>query len=962
MGAAPGWEDGELEFKLVFEEDPLPGSGPTAAELERGRPADVNNNRDADQEGSPTPSTQRPSLSANQPIRISQNRPGGGPLLPSTNNRAGMHSPPPRPTVDKDFFGTYESQPARYIQLDSSRILECPSIQITTISPQDSQEETYYCPWERTSRDHLYLPLDPFSYRDGGSLSPSSASSLSSRSWVSDASSDSLLLGDEEELNEATSRFNLGTRPTSPRLGTLLSSPTSPSSRPASPGGKRRHSGCLDSYSPLPSPSISRRGSFSEDPLSPDSSSEVPEFGFPTFSGLSVPLEPDNIPQKARKTSLEQGARKEDPAESSNNGYQVIDAEEGYVQGKDSYHSALGLPSGMDYLSVPSPLTWSKARMSGHNPIFRSTALPPLDWPLPSQFDPYELRVEVQPRSHHRAHYETEGSRGAVKASPGGHPIVKLLGFSEKQLSLQMFIGTADERSLRPHAFYQVHRITGKMVSTASQELVLGGTKILEIPLHPENGMSASIDCAGILKLRNSDIELRKGETDIGRKNTRVRLVFRVQIPQGGGKVVSIQTASVPIECSQRSAQELPSVESCNITSCSMEGGEELVLTGSNFLPESKVIFIEKGPDGKLQWESEAQVDRDKSSECELCVEVPGYCNETASRPVQVYFYVSNGKRKRSSTQCFRYLPVMFKEEPPPILMSNLQCSLVADPSNSRVARPCQSLDPGGGQYSADHHPCYQRREKTSNQPDYPHSFLSPAPRHFPFREELENVAANFLDHLDYEAEPGVNGLLLPHLQKPDSTPNLAWLDSPYQSSSPSSLSPYAQNSPVSSSPQSMLCGPNLGYPSESFEGLPQQMGYAMDQVPPCALHRMNFRINDSFPGYRSEAQEPHLPPYPSYSSAGLASPSEKPSDDLSLPKQTPFNTESHPAPVYQGKDGGDGSQYSVEREEMKSGFEGYGPPFRNVPIQGITLEEVNEFIGENLTQFPETTLGGRPN
>ncbi|RXM97696.1 Nuclear factor of activated T-cells, cytoplasmic 4 [Acipenser ruthenus] len=442
-----------------------------------------------------------------------------------------------------------------------------------------------------------------------------------------------------------------------------------------------------------------------------------------------------------------------------------------------------------------------------------------------------------------------------------------------------MFIGTADERSLRPHAFYQVHRITGKMVSTASQELVLGGTKILEIPLNPENGMSASIDCAGILKLRNSDIELRKGETDIGRKNTRVRLVFRVQIPQGGGKVVSIQTASVPIECSQRSAQELPSVESCNITSCSMEGGEELVLTGSNFLPESKVIFIEKGP-------------------------------------------------------------VMFKEEPPPILMSNLQCSLVADPSNSRVARPCQSLDPGGGQYPADHHPCYQRREKTSNQPDYPHSFLSPAPRHFPFREELENVAANFLDHLDYEAEPGVNGLLLPHLQKPDSTPNLAWLDSPYQSSSPSSLSPYAQNSPVSSSPQSMLCGPNLGYPSESFEGLPLQMGYAMDQVPPCALHRMNFRINDSFPEYHSEAQEPHLPPYPSYSSAGLASPSEKPSDDLSLPKQTRFNTESHPAPVYQGKDGGDGSQYSVEREEMKSGFEGYGPPFRNVPIQGITLEE----------------------
>lgn len=57
------------------------------------------------------------------------------------------------------------------------------------------------------------------------------------------------------------------------------------------------------------------------------------------------------------------------------------------------------------------------------------------------------------------------------------------------------------------------------------------------------------IDCAGILKLRNSDIELRKGETDIGRKNTRVRLVFRVHIAQPNGRTVSLQTASNPIEC-----------------------------------------------------------------------------------------------------------------------------------------------------------------------------------------------------------------------------------------------------------------------------------------------------------------------------------------------------------------------------------------------------------------------------
>lgn len=61
--------------------------------------------------------------------------------------------------------------------------------------------------------------------------------------------------------------------------------------------------------------------------------------------------------------------------------------------------------------------------------------------------------------------------------------------------------------------------------------------------------MFGSIDCAGILKLRNADIELRKGETDIGRKNTRVRLVFRVHIPESNGRIISLQAASNPIEC-----------------------------------------------------------------------------------------------------------------------------------------------------------------------------------------------------------------------------------------------------------------------------------------------------------------------------------------------------------------------------------------------------------------------------
>lgn len=46
----------------------------------------------------------------------------------------------------------------------------------------------------------------------------------------------------------------------------------------------------------------------------------------------------------------------------------------------------------------------------------------------------------------------------------------------------------------------------------------------------------------------------------------------------------------------QRSAQELPQVDKSSLTSCLVSGGEEMVISGSNFFPESKVIFLEKGP------------------------------------------------------------------------------------------------------------------------------------------------------------------------------------------------------------------------------------------------------------------------------------------------------------------------------------------------------------------------------
>ncbi|XP_029380914.1 nuclear factor of activated T-cells, cytoplasmic 4 isoform X2 [Echeneis naucrates] len=827
MGAAPGWEEGEFEFKLVFEEDPPPRQSQNQNQNQNQiqsrshsqiqGPAPV---RTAEQESSvpgeeSDGASQHLESSSGQEKHLAANHAGHSISIPSpppsASQRAGMHSPPPRRAPVREFSGTYESLPARSVQVSESRVVECPSIQITTISPEDDPAPTISSYWDMGGgggwdRERLYLPLlDPFTYRERcpGSLSPSPASSPSSRGWLSPASSCDSLLVEEEDLNEAAISFGL-----------------SPSSRPTSPGGKKRRN------SPLASPCTSRRSSYSEElqGCSLDGGDSAPQSQAPPSScELS-------IPQKTRKTSLEQLSPREVEQEQAPGHISPCPLPETQQTRRDP-------PSlGMDYLSVPPALAWGRARASAHSPLFRSNALPPLDWPLPSQFDQYELRIEVQPRPHHRAHYETEGSRGAVKASPTGHPVVKLCGYSErKPLSLQVFVGTADDRSIRPHPFYQIHRVTGKMVGTASHESVQAGTKLLDIPLNPENNMTALIDCAGILKLRNSDIELRKGETDVGRKNTRVRLVFRTHLPLAPpvappGRVLALQVASMPIECSQRSAQELPVIESVSLTSCSVEGGEELLLSGNNFLPISRVVFMERGTDGKLQWEEEAHVDRDNSNECLLCVRVPAYSDLSVSRPVSISLYVSNGKRKRSSTHCFKYLPIMFKEEDPLLPRPS-----VLPLDRGPVVGPSR-MDRG---FHVRGDPVADDRGLGFQLPPYPSTYSPPCPA-MSYHEEYCSKPEAVVEEpsgsrgAPSERHPSFENLelgfteLLPPLyprgpQPPSPSPS-PWLDSPYLSSSPSpshssSLSPFPAGSPISTSPLPPI--PTSPYPQ--YSAYPQE-------------------------------------------------------------------------------------------------------------------------------------------
>ncbi|KTF78482.1 hypothetical protein cypCar_00017207, partial [Cyprinus carpio] len=371
------------------------------------------------------------------------------------------------------------------------KAFECPSIQITSISPSCQQEMEASEDEMRVkgpdgdyhdrplSRDHLYLPLD-HSYRDS-SLSQSPCSSLSSRSWFSDASSCesiSHVYDDvDSELNEAAARFTLGSPLTSPgcspqagaqeevwqqqhhhhhsafthslphSYGHSLSprqspchsprtsvtdenwlsprSPSRPSSRPTSPCGKRRHSsadicylGSLSPHhSPTATPGPSPRGSVTEDTWIGS-----PSMGVSPFQ--CCPSEAD-IPSKTRKTSQDctaaiQSGKGDLGMDDSGSVSPLLDS-----PAEDGMHGLKKDGSGEQFLSVPSHFTWNKPK-PGHTPIFRASSLPPLDWPLPNQYGQYELKIEVHPKAHHRAHYETEGSRGAIKAASGGHPVVKV--------------------------------------------------------------------------------------------------------------------------------------------------------------------------------------------------------------------------------------------------------------------------------------------------------------------------------------------------------------------------------------------------------------------------------------------------------------------------------------------------------------------------------------------------------
>ncbi|KAM7146481.1 nuclear factor of activated T-cells 5 isoform 5-T9 [Macrochelys suwanniensis] len=270
----------------------------------------------------------------------------------------------------------------------------------------------------------------------------------------------------------------------------------------------------------------------------------------------------------------------------------------------------------------------------------------------PTKSEGKELKIVVQPETQHRARYLTEGSRGSVKdRTQQGFPTVKLEGHNEPVV-LQVFVGN-DSGRVKPHGFYQACRVTGRN-TTPCKEVDIEGTTVIEVGLDPSNNMTLAVDCVGILKLRNADVEARIGIAGSKKKSTRARLVFRVNIIRKDGSTLTLQTPSSPILCTQPAG--VPEILKKSLHSCSVKGEEEVFLIGKNFLKGTKVIFQENISD-ENSWKAEAEIDMELFHQNHLIVKVPPYHDQKITSSVSVGIYVVTNAGRSHDVQSFTYTP-----------------------------------------------------------------------------------------------------------------------------------------------------------------------------------------------------------------------------------------------------------------------------------------------------------------
>ncbi|XP_029464158.1 nuclear factor of activated T-cells 5 isoform X2 [Rhinatrema bivittatum] len=361
------------------------------------------------------------------------------------------------------------------------------------------------------------------------------------------------------------------------------------------------------------------------------------------FSNMSTSSYNDNteVPRKSRKRNPKQrpGVKRRDGEESS---LDVFDADSArgphYVLSQLTSDNKISSQAGNGASESQKGLGGKKSPM--------------LCGQYPSKSDGKELKIIVQPETQHRARYLTEGSRGSVKdRTQQGFPTVKLEGHNELVV-LQVFVGN-DSGRVKPHGFYQACRVTGRN-TTPCKEVDIEGTTVIEVGLDASNDMTLAVDCVGILKLRNADVETRIGIAGSKKKSTRARLVFRVNIPRKDGSLLTLQTSSSPILCTQPAG--VPEILKKSLHSCSAKGEDEVFLIGKNFLKGAKVFFQENVSD-ENSWKAEAEIDMELFHQNHLIVTVPPYHDQHITSPISVGIYVVTNAGRSHEVQPFTYTP-----------------------------------------------------------------------------------------------------------------------------------------------------------------------------------------------------------------------------------------------------------------------------------------------------------------
>jgi hypothetical protein len=278
------------------------------------------------------------------------------------------------------------------------------------------------------------------------------------------------------------------------------------------------------------------------------------------------------------------------------------------------------------------------------------------------------FKIINQPETQHRARYQTEGSRGAIKDRSGaGFPTLKLEGYG-KPVKIQIFIGN-DVGKVSPHMFYQVCRVTGKN-SNPCEEKKIDGTDIIEITSETQNDLAIICDCVGILKERFADVEARfpkhKNWKNSKKKSTKCRIVFRTTVENMRGELESLQVVSDIINCTQLPGT--PEILKMSASTSGLKGGGELWIIGKNFLKDTKVVFSHSIV-GKKEplWSKFAEPEQEFFHQTHLITLIPPFYNLDTQEDVEINVFIKCGEKLSDP------LPFTYQPSPAPYILSHSQ-------------------------------------------------------------------------------------------------------------------------------------------------------------------------------------------------------------------------------------------------------------------------------------------------